>query len=85
MIIGDSTTQGSQVAKVLCSYAWSNVVVVPIHAAIDTVNGFPTVTEAISAHNANVWTHSSNGVHPSNLGYLQIADAVWAFLKGNAR
>ena len=72
-------------AEVLCSYAWSNVVVVPIHAAIDTVNGFPTVSEAISAHNTNVWTHSSNGVHPSNLGYLQIADALWAFLKANAR
>jgi len=85
LIIGDSTTQGSEVAEVLCSYAWSNVVVVPIHAAIDTVNGFPSVTEAISSHNTNVWTHSSNGVHPSNLGYLQIADAVWAFLKGNAR
>jgi len=72
-------------AEVLCSYAWSNVVVVPIHAAIDTVNGCPSVTEAISSHNTNVWTHSGNGVHPSNLGYLQIADALWAFLKANAR
>ena len=42
-----------------CAPAWSNVVVVPIHAAIDTVNGFPTVTEAISSHNTNVWTRSS--------------------------
>ena len=33
----------------------------------------------------NVWTHSANGVHPSNLGFLQIADALWAFLKANAR
>ncbi len=61
------------------------MVVVPIHAAIETVNGFPTATEAISAHNRDVWTHSANGVHPSNLGYLQIADALWAFLKANAR
>ena len=61
------------------------MVVVPIHAAIDTVNGFPTVTEAISSHNTNGWTHSSNGGHPNNLGYLQIAAALWVFLKGNAR
>ena len=72
-------------AESLCSYAWSNVVVVPIHAALDTVNGFPTVTEPLSAHNTNLWTHSGNGVHPSTLGYWQIADALWAFLKAHAR
>ena len=72
-------------AEALCGYAWSNVVVVPIHAALDTVNGFPLVTEPVSSHDTNLWTHASNGVHPSTLGYLQIADALWAFLKGNAR
>ena len=66
-------------------YGVKPYLVVPTHAAIDTVNGFPSVTEAISSHNTNVWTHSSNGVHPSNLGYLQIADVLWAFLKANAR
>lgn len=56
---------------------------IPINAALDTAHNMPTTAGVFNARNSDAWTYQSNGVHPDTSGYLQIADCLWAFLKGN--
>lgn len=69
-------------AETMCAYTQTNVYIVPINHGLDTVNNMNTITENVNSRNSNFWTHHSNGVHPASSGYLQIADQMWAFLKG---
>jgi lysophospholipase L1-like esterase len=56
---------------------------VPINAALDCEHNMNTATRTFNARNSATETFLSNGVHPAQSGYLQIADSIWAFLKGN--
>lgn len=48
---------------------------------VDRTNGYPTTTRAISARVATTETINSNGVHPTDSGYQQIADAIYSVLR----
>lgn len=43
----------------------------------DTENNMQTATRQVNVRNSNTETYQSNGVHPANSGYMQIADAVY--------
>lgn len=55
--------------------------VIPVNVALDTRNGMPTSSVAISARNTNTVTRMTNLVHPAASGYSQMSDAVWAWIK----
>jgi hypothetical protein len=56
---------------------FTNVDFVNISGQFDTENNMQTGTRAVNARNAKTETYGTNGVHPANEGYLQIADAVY--------
>jgi lysophospholipase L1-like esterase len=59
----------------------SNVYVIPYHVGLDRVNNFPTSSVALNARNSTTYDQSSNGVHPANAGYWQLADVLRSYLK----
>lgn len=62
----------------------NRIYVVPTHVNLDTMNNMVRAAAApINSRTALTSTRQSNGVHPATEGYLQIADTVWSFLKGN--
>lgn len=68
-------------AEAIAAYSQTGVYIVPIAAGLDTVNNMLTTTGVLNSRNTNTWTYLSNGVHPATIGYYQIADQMWAFLK----
>ncbi len=54
---------------------------VPAHANLDTVWGFPRTTVPPNAHADTEVSRMSNGVHPATPGYHQIGDTVYCWLK----
>lgn len=59
----------------------TNVYVIPYHVGIDRVNNFPTSSVALNARNSTTYDQPSNGVHPANAGYWQLADVLRSYLK----
>ncbi|MFO8081005.1 MAG: SGNH/GDSL hydrolase family protein [Armatimonadota bacterium] len=57
------------------------IFVVPTHANLDTVHGFPRVSVPANAHAAEEISRMSNGVHPATAGYYQIGDSIYCWLK----
>jgi lysophospholipase L1-like esterase len=55
--------------------------VVPAHANLDTVWGFPRVALPPNAHSEEEVSRMSNGVHPARAGYYQIGDSIYCWLK----
>ena len=53
-----------------------NVVHINISGQFDTEHNMPTATRSVNARNSAEETYQSNGVHPANSGYMQIADAA---------
>lgn len=62
----------------------TNVFLVPFNTAIDTRNNFPTTATPLNARNPATFAKGSNGVHPQPLGFWQMADAEYSFLKALA-
>lgn len=63
----------------------NRVYVVPTHVNLDTVNNMSRAAAApVNSRSTVQVARQNNGVHPATEGYLQIADTVWSFLKGNA-
>lgn len=58
-----------------------DIYVVAAGLNVDTVNNFPTATQAINSQNSTQIAVQNNGVHPDVSGYKQIGDALFAFLK----
>ncbi|OGV52312.1 MAG: hypothetical protein A2017_13440 [Lentisphaerae bacterium GWF2_44_16] len=58
-----------------------NIFLVPAYLNIDCVNGFPSEGKEPNAHAKTKILRHSNGVHPAQSGYLQIADSIYAWLK----
>jgi|LGVE01.1.fsa_nt_gb hypothetical protein len=61
----------------------SGFFLVPLNCNIDTVHNFP-VAAAAAANSRTVTqiVRQNNGVHPATEGYYQMADTIYAFLKG---
>ncbi|HJN13999.1 MAG TPA: hypothetical protein QGH10_00835 [Armatimonadota bacterium] len=59
-----------------------NIWLLPAHLNVDTVNNYPTRAEPANARTETVTARQANGVHPSTEGYLQIADTIYAWLRG---
>lgn len=62
----------------------SNIYLVPLNIAIDTVNNMQTTTVAINSRNSTTITRQSNGLHPAESGYGQMADAIYYWYKSLA-
>lgn len=54
---------------------------VAAHLNLDPVHGFPSVKVPAHSKTAATIERQSNGVHPSESGYRQIGDAVYAWLR----
>ena len=62
----------------------SNIYLVPVHLSLDTVNNMTLNAAApINSRNSTTIQRQSDLVHPAAIGYYQISDALWAFLKSN--
>jgi lysophospholipase L1-like esterase len=53
------------------------------NANLDTRNNMAVETVAINSRNSATITRQANGVHPADIGYYQIADTVYYFLKND--
>lgn len=60
----------------------SGVYLVPLNANLDTRHNMLTESVPANARSPVLVTRQSNGVHPADSGYWQIADACYAFLRG---
>lgn len=60
----------------------SNIYLVPINTNLDTRYNMGLEDIAVNARNSQtVKTTATNGLHPDDSGYWQIADAYWYWLK----
>jgi lysophospholipase L1-like esterase len=60
----------------------ANVYLIPTNLTLDTYHNMQTGTTAYNARNVVTYAKQVNGVHPASSGYWQMADTVFAFLKG---
>lgn len=58
-----------------------NIYIVASGFNVDTLNNYPTTQEPINSHNSTLIDVQNNSVHPYSKGYLQIGDAMFAFIK----
>ena len=59
-----------------------NVSSINISGQFDTVHNMPTLTRTVNNRNSETEVYQSNGIHPANSGYMQIADAIYRHLTG---
>lgn len=59
------------------------VEVINIHAQFDADNAFPITTKNVNTRSGETESVGTNGVHPTNNGYWQIADAEFRALLAN--
>ena len=57
------------------------IYLIPTYLSLDTRHGFPTDTMLANAHATETITRQSNAVHPSAVGYKQMGDSLYAWLK----
>lgn len=58
-----------------------NIRLCPLHCNLDTINNFPTVTQAVNSRNATTETIINNDVHPASSGYQQMGDTLYCCQK----
>jgi len=54
---------------------------VPVYASIDGEHGFPTVMETVNQRSSEPCQRQSNALHPSPVGYAQIGDMIYCYLR----
>lgn len=59
----------------------NGIYVIASNAAYDNMHNMATTTTQYNARNTATYAKQSNGVHPANIGYAQIADAYYAVFK----
>jgi len=59
------------------------IYLVPANVNLDTRNNMLMETVAVNSRNPATVERQRDGVHPATSGYMQIADMVYYFLKGN--
>jgi lysophospholipase L1-like esterase len=50
---------------------------IDVASQFDSENNFPSISVTVNSRNTVTETRDSNGIHPSNNGYYQIADAIY--------
>jgi lysophospholipase L1-like esterase len=73
------------VERMLATYGGrekENIFLIPAYVNLDTVHNFPTATGPANARSDFPITRGVNGVHPAPAGYYQMADTLYAWLKG---
>lgn len=58
------------------------IYLIPDYVNIDTVRGFPAEVVPANSRTAEKITRMVNAVHPSESGYKQMADSIYAWMKG---
>lgn len=61
--------------------AGEGITLIPAYVNLDTVHSMETAEEAVNSRNSSPVIRQSNGVHPAEAGYLQIADIIYYGLK----
>lgn len=59
------------------------IFLVPTHVNLDCLNNYPTASSPPNAASTTPIVRLNNGVHPSQSGYWQIGDTLFAWLKGH--
>jgi lysophospholipase L1-like esterase len=62
----------------------SGIYLIPVNCNLDTEHNMSTETVAVNSRNSATVVRQSNGVHPANAGYYQMADTVFYALKNLA-
>jgi len=57
-----------------------NIYTVPTYLNLDAAHHFPTAMDRINARSDEVIARVTNGAHPSEAGYQQIGDAIYAWV-----
>lgn len=57
-----------------------NIYVIPTYLNLDAAHNFPTARERTSARSKEFVVRVTNGAHPSEAGYKQIGDAIYAWV-----
>lgn len=57
------------------------IFIVPVTTNLDTVNNMPTETVPVNSRNSATIARQNNGVHPANIGYYQMADVFYYWIK----
>lgn len=57
------------------------IYLIPTYLALDTIHGYPAETVPANARTTETITRLANGVHPSTVGYNQMGDSVYAWMK----
>lgn len=60
----------------------SLIYLVPTHMNLDTARNMQVEEVAVNARNPQQVQRQSNGLHPATAGYFQVADSLFAFLRG---
>ena len=58
-----------------------SIYIVPTHVNLDTEHNMQVETVAVNSRNSATIVRQSNGVHPADCGYYQMADTVYYFIK----
>lgn len=58
-----------------------NILLVPVNLNLDTARNMQTTTVEANSRNSTIITRQNNGVHPADIGYYQMADTIYYFLK----
>jgi lysophospholipase L1-like esterase len=56
------------------------IFVIPTYLNLDAAHGFPTARERTSARSKEFTVRVTNGAHPTDAGYRQIGDAIYAWV-----
>lgn len=54
---------------------------IPVNVNLDTVNNMVTEVVPINSRNTTTVTRQANGVHPADIGYFQMSDVVYFWMK----
>jgi lysophospholipase L1-like esterase len=63
----------------------TNVFVIPLSAALDDIYDFTTALQPESLDITNLVLRGTDGIHPNAIGYQQVANMYFHFLKGNEK
>ena len=57
--------------------SFTDITVVNLSGQFDSDNNMPENNRVVNVRNTKTEIYQTNGVHPANSGYMQIADAVY--------
>ena len=58
-----------------------NISIIPAYVNVDCENNYPVINTTVNERSKKAFARPSNGVHPANEGYFQIADTLFSWIK----